>query len=70
MQSDTSEKVSQILCDCLGIDSIDMNVNLDYLGTESIDYMDLNFRFEKAFEKKITISYKTAQDIVDFLENN
>ncbi|RTK96315.1 MAG: acyl carrier protein [Neisseriaceae bacterium] len=70
MQKGTSEKVSEILCDCLGLNSIDMNSNLDHLGTESIDYMDLNFRLEKVFQKKIEISYKTGQDIVDFLEKN
>ena len=65
-----SSKVQEILCDCLGCDSIDMTANLDHLGTESIDYMDLDFRLEKVFSKRITISYKTAQEIVDFFENN
>ena len=69
-ESETTNKVTQILCDCLGCDSVDMNVNLDYLGTESIDYMDLNFRLEKAFSRKIDISYKTGKEIVDFFEKD
>ncbi len=49
-------KVSKIICDALGRDPevLDLSARLiDDLGAESIDYLDIVFRLERAFGVKI-----------------
>ena len=49
-------KVSQIVCEALGRDpeTLDLSARLiDDLGAESIDYLDIVFRLERAFKVKI-----------------
>src|ERR1700749_963827 len=50
------KKVSEILADSLGVDEEEVTpqaVLRDDLGAESIDYLDIQFRLEKAFGIKI-----------------
>ena len=50
------EKVKEVLIDALGVDDDEVapeaKISAD-LGAESIDYLDITFRLEKAFEIKI-----------------
>jgi acyl carrier protein len=50
------KKVREILADSLGVDEEEVTPNAvlrDDLGAESIDYLDIQFRLEKAFGIKI-----------------
>ena len=50
------EKVQAVLVDALGVDEEEVTPNAvirDDLGAESIDYLDIMFRLEKAFNIKI-----------------
>lgn len=50
------KKVREILADSLGVDEDEVTPNAvlrDDLGAESIDYLDIQFRLEKAFGIKI-----------------
>ena len=49
-------KVSQVICDALGRDAETLSLNarlIQDLGAESIDYLDIIFRLERAFGVKI-----------------
>src|SRR3982750_1761056 len=50
------EKVKQVLVDALGVDDDEVTgdaIIKDDLGAESIDFLDISFRLEKAFGIKI-----------------
>ncbi len=55
-QEEVFEKVQEVLVDALGVDedevTMDAKISAD-LGAESIDYLDITFRLEKAFDIKI-----------------
>ena len=55
-EAEAFEKVKETLVDCLGVDDDEVTpeakVSAD-LGAESIDYLDITFRLEKAFDIKI-----------------
>ena len=50
------EKIREVLCDALGVDEDEVEPNASLtgdLGAESIDFLDIKFRMEKAFDVKI-----------------
>ena len=55
-EQEVLEKVSEALVEALGVDddevTADAKISAD-LGAESIDYLDITFRLEKAFDIKI-----------------
>lgn len=55
-EQEVLEKVGEALVEALGVDddeiSADAKISAD-LGAESIDYLDITFRLEKAFDIKI-----------------
>ena len=55
-EEDVFGKVQEVLMDALGVDeeevTPDAKISAD-LGAESIDYLDITFRLEKAFDIKI-----------------
>ena len=55
-QNQILEKVSEILTNALGVDAADVTPTASLtrdLGAESIDFIDIVFRLEKAFDLKI-----------------
>ena len=68
-QDDVFEKVKEALVDALGVDddevTLTSKISAD-LGAESIDYLDITFRLEKAFNIKI----QRGELIPDNLLNN
>lgn len=68
-QDDVFEKVKEALVDALGVDDDEVTlaskISAD-LGAESIDYLDITFRLEKAFNIKI----QRGELIPDNLLNN
>ena len=55
-QNQILEKVSEILTNALGVDAADVTPTASLtrdLGAESIDFIDIVFRLEKAFDIKI-----------------
>ncbi len=55
-EQEVLKKVSEALVEALGVDddevTVDAKISAD-LGAESIDYLDITFRLEKAFDIKI-----------------
>jgi acyl carrier protein len=55
-EEEAFEKVQEVLVDALGVDDEEVTseakISAD-LGAESIDYLDITFRLEKAFDIKI-----------------
>ena len=54
--SEVFEKVQEVLEEALGVDADEVTPEAtigEDLGAESIDYLDISFRLEKAFEIKI-----------------
>jgi acyl carrier protein len=55
-RDEIQEKVKQVLVDALGVDDDEVTgdaIIKDDLGAESIDFLDISFRLEKAFNIKI-----------------
>lgn len=55
-QDEVFAKVKEVLVDALGVDDEEVNANATLtgdLGAESIDFLDIQFRLEKAFSIKI-----------------
>jgi acyl carrier protein len=55
-RDEIQKKVQDLLADALGVDEDEVTPNAvlrDDLGAESIDYLDIQFRLEKAFAIKI-----------------
>ena len=55
-EAEVFEKVKDALIDCLGVDDDEITTEATLsgdLGAESIDYLDIAFRLEKAFDIKI-----------------
>ena len=55
-RDDITEKVQEVLVDALGVDDDEVTADatlMGDLGAESIDFLDIVFRLEKAFEIKI-----------------
>jgi acyl carrier protein len=55
-QDEIYNKVQQVLVDALGVDEDEIKPDaalMDDLGAESIDFLDIQFRLEKAFGIKI-----------------
>jgi len=55
-RDEIQKKVQDLLADALGVDEDEVTPNAvlrDDLGAESIDYLDIQFRLEKAFGIKI-----------------
>src|SRR5213080_1123955 len=55
-RDEIQEKVKQVLVDALGVDDDEVTgdaIIKDDLGAESIDFLDISFRLEKAFGIKI-----------------
>lgn len=55
-RDDIIEKVQEVLVDALGVDDDEVTVEstlMGDLGAESIDFLDIVFRLEKAFEIKV-----------------
>lgn len=53
---DVFEKVQEVLVDALGVDDDEVTREaklVEDLGAESIDFLDISFRLEKAFDIKI-----------------
>ena len=49
-------KVAEIIADAMGLDTEEVTLDaslIDTLGTESIDFLDIVFRLERAFKVKI-----------------
>ncbi len=60
------EKVKDVLVDALGVDDEDVTLDAklrDDLGAESIDFLDIVFRLEKAFGIKIPRGEMFPEDI-------
>jgi acyl carrier protein len=60
------EKVKEVLVDALGVDDADVKPEAklrDDLGAESIDFLDIVFRLEKAFGIKIPRGEMFPEDI-------
>ncbi|MFO0903395.1 MAG: acyl carrier protein [Pirellulales bacterium] len=61
------QKVQTALVDALGVDEDDVTPEatiIGDLGAESIDFLDIVFRLEKAFGIKISTSELSAEDIL------
>jgi len=55
-QDEIFEKIREVLVDALGVDDDEVTAEarlVDDLGAESIDFLDITFRLEKAFTIKI-----------------
>lgn len=67
MSEEIFEKVQEVLEDALGVDAdevtLDARLGAD-LGAESIDYLDISFRLEKAFGIKISEGEMFDQSIL------
>lgn len=70
------EKVQEIMVDALGVDDDEVTIEatlMGDLGAESIDFLDIVFRLEKAFEIKIPREELfPAEDLMnnaDFIQN-
>jgi acyl carrier protein len=62
------EKVKEVLVDALGVDDDEVTPQAKLeadLGAESIDYLDIAFRLEKAFEIKIGESEMFDQSVLN-----
>lgn len=62
------EKVRSVLEDALGVDEDEVTPQATLgpdLGAESIDYLDISFRLEKAFAIKIDQSELMASDVLN-----
>lgn len=64
----TQEKLEQLVCNCMFVEGVDPNENLNQLG-ESLDSLDLNFRIEKEFGFKIPTEYKTINELAGFIDS-
>ena len=67
-QEEVFGKVQEVLVDALGVDDdeVTMEAKLsDDLGAESIDYLDIAFRLEKAFEIKIEQTELMPEDVLN-----
>ncbi|MEX2673259.1 MAG: acyl carrier protein, partial [Phycisphaeraceae bacterium] len=56
-QDEVFEKVQEVLVDALGVDDDEVVADATLtgdLGAESIDFLDIVFRLEKAFDIKIS----------------
>jgi len=68
-------QVSEILVDALGVDDEEVTEDatlMGDLGAESIDFLDIVFRMEKAFDIKIPRGELVPEDILsnpDFVDN-
>lgn len=61
-------RIQEVLVDALGVDEEDVTPDaklVDDLGAESIDFLDISFRLEKAFEIKIEASEIFPQDVLE-----
>ncbi len=66
-QEEVFEKVKTALVDALGVDDDEVTPEatiIGDLGAESIDFLDIVFRLEKAFAIKISTSELSAEDIL------
>ncbi len=66
-QQDVFEKVKQVLVDALGVDDDEVTPQATLsgdLGAESIDYLDITFRLEKAFGIKIDQSEMIPDNVL------
>ncbi len=70
------EKVQEVMIDALGVDDDEVTIGatlMGDLGAESIDFLDIVFRLEKAFEIKIPREELfPAEDLMnnaDFIQN-
>jgi acyl carrier protein len=60
------KKVQEVLVDALGVDEEEVTPNAvlrDDLGAESIDYLDIAFRLEKAFNIKVPIGEMMPENL-------
>ncbi len=67
-QEEVFGKVQEVLEDALGVDNdeVTMEAKLsDDLGAESIDYLDIAFRLEKAFDIKIEQTELMPEDVLN-----
>ena len=65
------EKVKSALVDALGVDEEDVSPNATMvgdLGAESIDFLDIVFRLEKAFGIKISRGEHVPEDVLSSSE--
>ena len=61
------EKVREVLCDALGVDDDEVTPEATLvgdLGAESIDFLDIVFRLEKAYEIEIPRSELFPEDVL------
>lgn len=66
-QDEVFQKVQAALVEALGVDDDEVTPDatiIGDLGAESIDFLDIVFRLEKAFAIKITTSELSAEDIL------
>lgn len=66
-QDEVFQKVQAALVEALGVDDDEVTPEatiIGDLGAESIDFLDIVFRLEKAFAIKITTSELSAEDIL------
>lgn len=66
-QDEVFQKVQAALVEALGVDDDEVTPDatiIGDLGAESIDFLDIVFRLEKAFSIKITTSELSAEDIL------
>jgi acyl carrier protein len=66
-QQDVFKKVQQVLVDALGVDDDEVTPEATLsgdLGAESIDYLDITFRLEKAFGIKIDQSEMIPDNVL------
>jgi len=67
-EQDVFEKVQEVLVDALGVDDDEVTPEAKLeadLGAESIDYLDIAFRLEKAFDIKIGESEMFDQSVLN-----
>jgi acyl carrier protein len=74
-QDEIFEKVREVLVEALSVDDEEVTTDAvirDDLGAESIDFLDIQFRLEKAFDIKIPKGDMMPEDLQnnpDFVQN-
>ena len=74
-QTEVFEKVQSVLCEALGVDEDEVSPEATLvgdLGAESIDFLDIVFRLEKAFDIKISRGELFPEDVLtstDYVAN-
>lgn len=74
-QNEVFEKVQSVLCEALGVDEDEVTPEATLvgdLGAESIDFLDIVFRLEKAFDIKISRGELFPEDVLtstDYVSN-